>query len=189
MASTYSTSTSSNDAQTYVVTAVTVPFLRSTAGVWHIVWPDFLDAAKEWRKKIRDFRLDIPTSKELHGLKLASGRGRYIKGKYQFDRPKAGAAYRQILRLADFLPDASIITICARRGGNPLYGMTRLEAALHALFQRMRRQRVSRDTNGLVFFDEGHDEYRKFYRRAQVYLPTGSRVMGAGWGGGRVTAN
>jgi hypothetical protein len=178
----------SNDAQTYIVTAVAIPFLRATEGVWQIVWPDYLEAAKDWRNRVRD-QLDIPKAKELHGLKLASGRGRYLKGKYQFDRPKAGAVYRQILRHADFLPDASIITICSRRDGRPLYGMTRLEAALHALFQRMRRQCVSRATNGLVFFDEGHDEYRKLYRRAQIYLPTGSQVIGTGWGGGQSTAN
>jgi hypothetical protein len=152
----------SNDAQTYIVTAVAIPFLRATEGVWQIVWPDYLEAAKDWRNRVRD-QLDIPKAKELHGLKLASGRGRYMRGKYQFDRPKAGAVYRQILRLADFLPDASIITICSRRDGRPLYGMTRLEAALHALFQRMRRQCVGRTTNALVFFDEGHDEYRKLY--------------------------
>jgi hypothetical protein len=40
----------------------------------------------------------------------------------------------------------------------------------------------ARDTNGLVFFDEGHPEYRKLYRQAQVYLPTGSRF--GGWASG-----
>lgn len=178
----------SNDAQTYIVTAVAVPFLRATEGVWHIIWPDYLDAAKEWRRNIRD-ALDVPTAKELHGVKLASGRGRYIKGKYSFDRPKAGSAYRPILRFADFLPDASVITISSKRDGKPLFGMTRLEAALHALFQRMRSQCNARSTNGLVFFDEGHDEYRKLYRRAQVRLPTGSSITGVGWGDGQLSSN
>jgi hypothetical protein len=91
--------------------------------------------------------------------------------------------------LADFLPDASIITVRAQRGGRALYGATRLEAALHALFQRMRRQCEARRTNGLVFFDEGHEEYRKLYRRAQVRLPTGSAIAGAGWGAGQTTRN
>jgi hypothetical protein len=178
----------SNDSHIYVVTAATVPFLRETAGIWNIVWPDYLDAAKEWRRRVRD-ALDIPVSKELHGVKLASGRGRYLRGKYSFDRPKAGAAYREILRLADFLPDASIITVRAQRGGRALYGATRLEAALHALFQRMRSQCEARRTNGFVFFDEGHEEYRKLYRRAQRYLPTGSSIPGAGWGEGQTTRN
>jgi hypothetical protein len=178
----------SNDSQTYVVTAVAIPFLRRTEGVWHIVWPDYLDAAKEWRRQIRE-TLDIPVSKELHGVKLASGRGRYVKGKYQFDRPKAGSAYRQIWRFANFLPDESVISIVSKRSGRTLYVMTRLEAALHALFQRMRSQCNGRNANAFVFFDEGHEEYRRLYRRAQVYLPTGSQVIGAGWGGGQVTAN
>jgi hypothetical protein len=178
----------SNDSHIYVVTAVAVPFLRESAGIWNIVWPDYLQAAKEWRRRIRD-ALDIPVSKELHGVKLASGRGRYRRGKFSFDRPKAGAAYREILRLADFLPDASVITIRAQRGGRALYGATRLEASLHALFQRMRRQCEARYTNGFVFFDEGHEEYRKLYRRAQVFLPTGSSIQGAGWGAGQTTRN
>src|SRR5258708_4291192 len=100
----------SNDAQHYVMTAVAVPFLRSLDETWHIVWPDYLDAAKDWRRAVR-VGLQIPASKELHGLKLASGRGNYYKGKYQFDRPKAGAAYRRILELATFLPSDSVITV------------------------------------------------------------------------------
>src|ERR1700681_1395256 len=111
----------SNDSHIYVVTAVAVPFLRETAGIWNIVWPEYLDAAKEWRRRVRD-ALDVPVSKELHVVKLASGRGRYLQGKYSFDRPKAGAAYRQILQLADFLPNASVISVRAQRGGQPLYG-------------------------------------------------------------------
>jgi hypothetical protein len=171
----------SNDKQTYIITAVAVPFLRTTGKVWQIVWPDYLDGAKDWRKRIND-TVKIPKSKELHGVKLASGRGQFFKGKYQFDRPKAGSVYRQILSLVDFLPDGSVITVAAKRGGQALYGMTRLEAALHALFQRMRSQCNARDVNGLVFFDGGHDEYRKCYRRAQIFLPTGSQVAGRGMG-------
>jgi hypothetical protein len=62
-----------------------------------------------------------------------------------------------------------------------LYGNERLEAALYALFQRMRRQCNARDVNAFVFFDQGHPEYRKLYRQAQVYLPTGSML--GGWPG------
>jgi hypothetical protein len=167
----------SNDAQLYVMTAVAVPFIRSIDKTWHIVWPDYLDAAKDWRRTVGR-KLHIPTSKELHGLKLASGRGNYYKGKYPFDRPRAGAVYRQILALADFLPSESIITISAKRSGRPLFGLSRLEAALHALFQRMRRQCDDRNVNAIVFFDGGHAEYRKLYRKAQVYLLTGSNVPG-----------
>ena len=58
----------SNDKQTYIITAVAVPFLRTTGKVWQIVWPDYLDGAKDWRKRIND-TVKIPKSKELHGVK------------------------------------------------------------------------------------------------------------------------
>ena|SRR2546423_11470969 len=45
------------------------------------------------------------------------------------------------------------------------------------------------DTQMDVFFDEGHEEYRKLYRQAQVFLPTGSSIQGAGWGAGQTTRN
>src|ERR1700730_592718 len=114
----------SNDAQHYVMTAVAVPFLRPIDETWHIIWPDYLDAAKDWRRAVRT-GLQIPTSKELHGLKLASGRGNYYKGKYQFDRTNARARYRQILEVAGLLPNDSVITIAAKRGGRTLFGMSR----------------------------------------------------------------
>jgi hypothetical protein len=66
----------SNDGQFYVLTAVAVPFLRRLNGVWTIVWADHLEAAKRWRRQVR-LALDIPAAKELHGVKLASGRGYY----------------------------------------------------------------------------------------------------------------
>jgi hypothetical protein len=163
----------SNDLQTYVVTAIRVPFLRFIEGNWQITWPTALDAAKAWRRRVNQ-AVSIPPKKELHGVKLISGRGRYFKGKYAFDRPKASAVYREILRSVDCLSDASIMTVCSYRGGKNLFGHSRLEAAMYALFQRMRRQCHANNTNAITFFDEGHPEYRHLYRRAQVYLPTGS---------------
>lgn len=176
----------SNDGHLYVMTAIAIPFVRSTNGIWHIVWPDYLDAAKAWRKRIKT-TLQVPTNKELHGVKLASGRGNYLQGQYQFDRPRAGAVYRRILEMVDFVPEASIITVASYRGGRPLYGASRLEAALHALFQRMRKQCLERFANAIVFFDAGHPEYRKLYRKAQVYLPTGSAL--GSWHGGIFSKN
>jgi hypothetical protein len=169
----------SNDGQLYVITCVAVPFMRPADGGWNIVWADYLDRAKDRRRRIRR-TFDIPMSKELHGVKLASGRGNYIKGKFNFVRPKAGAVYRSILASVDFVPDASIMTACAPRSARTLYGRARLESALHALFQRMRLQCLARNVNALVFFDAGHPEYRKLYRQAQIYLPTGSmfRMLG-----------
>jgi hypothetical protein len=170
----------SDDKRSYVVTAVTIPFLRKIDNVWTITWPTHLDGAKQWRKRMkRDHRLGM--SRELHGTKLASGRGNYVDGRHNYDKPKANAVFRQILANMDFIPDASIITVAARRGAG-LFGKTRLEAALYALLQRMRMQCRARDTNAIVFFDEGHPEYRRLYRQAQVYLPTGSRF--GGWAGG-----
>lgn len=175
----------SHDNRIYVVSAVTVPFLRFVDDVWTITWQSHFEAAKEWRRRIRQTH-SIPTARELHGVKLASGRGRIKSGEYSFPRPKAGAVYRDVLSQIDFVPPGSILSAATIRGQN-LYGSARLEAALYALFQRMRRQCEARRTNGIVFFDEGHPEYRKLYRRAQVYLPTGSR-LGA-WGGSGTSKN
>jgi hypothetical protein len=41
----------------------------------------------------------------LHGVKLASERGNYRSGKWQFDRARASSVYRQILQAIDFVPD------------------------------------------------------------------------------------
>jgi len=62
-----------------------------------------------------------------------------------------------------------------------------LEVLLYALLQRMRTACNRSRRNGIVFFDEGHGEYRKLYRRARVFLPTGS--MFGGWRGGAQTQN
>lgn len=175
----------SHDNTQYVVTAVTVPFLRPGERNWEIVWEDYLEDAKSWRKWIRD-HLHIPRAKELHGSKLATGRGRYNQGKHTLSRPKAAEVYERILNEIDFLPLSSVISVCTPRR-RAMYGATKLELAMHALFQRMRSQCNSRRTNGIVFFDEGHPEYRKLYRRSQIYLPTGSRL--GGWSGGGFSQN
>jgi hypothetical protein len=73
----------SHDKNHYVATAVRIPFLRHVDGVWQISWPNHLERAKGWRKEIKE-RLHIPTAKELHGLKLASGRGHFLHGKVNF---------------------------------------------------------------------------------------------------------
>jgi hypothetical protein len=170
----------SHDGKHYVVTAICIPFLKAINGSWEIVWPDYLEAAKLWRKRIKE-NLHIPRSKELHGVKLASGRGQFLHGKYNFKHKQAGDAYHQILLNADFLPDSAVMSVSATRGKD-LFGHRRLEAAMYALFQRMRRKAFAEKTNAIVFFDQGHPEYRRLYRMAQVRLPTGS-VMGS-WEGG-----
>jgi hypothetical protein len=162
----------SHDGNHYVVTAVCIPFLRNVNDNWQIVWPTYLTSAKAWRKQIKD-GLNIPRSKELHGVKLASCRGQFLHGKYNFKFKQAAHAYREILGLLTFLPDNSIMSVCATKGQR-LYGYQRLEAAMYALFQRMRRKCIADRTNAITFFDQGHPEYRRLYRMAQVRLPTGS---------------
>jgi uncharacterized protein DUF3800 len=164
----------SHDGNHYVVTAVRIPFLRNIEGTWHIVWPSYLEGAKAWRKQIRDSS-HIPRSKELHGVKLASCRGQFLYGKYNFKYKQAASAYSDILKFASFLPDEGVTSVVATKGKN-LFGHQRLEAAMYALFQRMRRKSVADRTNAIAFFDQGHPEYRRLYRMAQVHLPTGSSI-------------
>lgn len=175
----------SHDRHIYVVTALAVPLIRPREGGMRIAWADQFRAFKEWRKAIAQ-HVQIPTSKELHGVKLASGRGNFFKGRHNFSKAKASSVYRQIMQSFEMIPDAVVMSTSASRGDS-IYGNERLENALHKLFQRMRLQCVARDTNAIVFFDEGHPEYRKLYRKAQVYLQTGSR-LGA-WNNGRSTQN
>jgi hypothetical protein len=163
----------SHDRNQYVVTAVAVPFLRQVEANWQIIWPDQLAAAKAWRRRIAD-ELKIPTRKELHATKLVGGRGNYLFGKRQIARANAAEVYGGILSRVNFLPEGSVITV-AGTPGPQMYGRDRLERVMYALFQRMRRQCVARDVNAMVFFDEGHPEYRTLYRQAMVHLMTGSR--------------
>jgi hypothetical protein len=177
----------SHDNRFYVITAVAIPFIRPNYGDgFNLAWSDHFDGAKRWRRRVKDAHT-IPTTKELHAAKLASGRGNFKLGKHNFDKAKATAIYRRILEDVDFIPDASVLSAAAKRGHRLLYGNNRLEAALYAVLQRLRRQCNDRDVNGMVFFDQGHAEYRKLYRQAQVFLPTGSR-LGA-WEPGKTSRN
>jgi hypothetical protein len=173
----------SHDRQHYVVSAICIPFLRNIDGIWQITWPNHLESAKAWRKFIRD-SLHIPTKKELHGVKLASGRGQFLHGKVNFKYKQAANAYQQILLNMHFIPDRGIMCASASRN-KYLYGHDRLEAAMYALFQRMRMKCIADHTNGITFFDQGHPEYRRLYRMAQTYLPTGSQL--GSWGDGHAT--
>jgi hypothetical protein len=175
----------SHDGNVYVVTAISVPLLRQVEGQWTFVWPNHFQGAQAWRKFGKD-HLDVPTSKELHAVKLASGRGNFRLGKHSFERPRACAVYRRFLESVDFLPARSIMSVAAYRTSY-LYGGERLDAAMHALFQRMRRKCEGARTNALTFFDQGHPEYRKLYRKAQKYLPTGSKI--GSWQSGAATRN
>ncbi len=175
----------SGDRDVFVMTAVAIPFLRKVDGTWTLVWEDHFENIRDWRRRMSR-RHRIPVKKELHGNKLASGRGRYFMGKHQFPRPRAVSVYRSILGDLGFLPDGSITTVVGDRNAK-LYGHTKLEAVLLALFQRMQRTCVATNRQGMVFFDQGHGEYRTLYRKARRYLPTGS-AYGA-WSDGRRSRN
>jgi hypothetical protein len=176
----------SHDSHLYVVTAVAIPFLRNVNGAWHIVWGDCHEAAKAFRREVKQ-QLTIPTTEELHAQQLIRGRGKLKHGKWNFKWWEAVRAYTTILGLLDdFIPESSVMSVSGTCEGK-LYGSERLEMVLHGLFQRMRRQSHGRQVNAFVFFDEGHPEYRRFYRRARVYLPTGS-ARGL-WDSGEKTMN
>lgn len=163
----------SHDRTLFTVTAIAVSFLRQVEGVWQITWPAHLASAKEWRARLSR-ELKIPVNKELHGTKLANGRGQYVYGSRQIPANDVGRYYERILSSVDFLPPESVITVSGTRGPE-MYGNARLQRVMYALFQRMRRQCEARRVNAMVFFDEGHPEYRTLYRRAMKHLPTGSR--------------
>ena len=173
------------DASTFVISAITIPFLRQVDGTWTVVWEDQFANIRDWRRRASK-NLKLPVRKELKGQKLLSGRGHYKLGKHQFTHDEAMGVYRSLLSDIGFLPDLSIITVVGNRDSK-LYGHSRLEALVIALFQRMRMACVRSERIGLVFFDEGHGEYRKLYRKARVYLPTGSNR--GDWGKGAASKN
>jgi hypothetical protein len=168
------------DTDTFVMSAVAVPFIRRVDDNWSIVWNDHFDQMREWKRNLwHDY--EIPVQKELKGGKLASGRGRYLRGKHQLQRPEASTVYRAALSSLGFIQSLGIITVVGSYNSN-LYGHSRLEAVLYALLQRMRTACKKTQKVGMVFFDEGHGEYRKLYRKALVHLPTGSNR--GDWGDG-----
>lgn len=171
----------------FIVTAVTVPLLRPTDdGRWRFVWEEYLDRYRDFRRDLRDVH-KVSVRKELHASQLVSGRGAYLLNKQRLGRRAAAGIYRWILqRLDQFLPENSVITVTADPGSS-LYGATRLEACLHALFQRMQRASQANRTNAMTFFDEGHAENLAIYRKARVYLPTGSML--GGWRSGSLSKN
>lgn len=163
----------STDPKFMSASAIAIPLLRKGETGWRWEWEDYLDRVKQFRRSLSKTH-KIPAKKELHAVKLASGRGRYRGGRQQFGRGASARVYRSILSALHFLPPMSVITVI----GSPqsqLYGHTKLEALMYALFQRMQRASSHHNRNGMVFFDEGHGEYRKLYRKARKFLPTGSQ--------------
>lgn len=162
----------SHDATSYVVTAIAVPFMRPIDGKFHLVWDDYRERSAKWRSSISQ-QCKIPVSKELHGSHLAKRRGNYKFGNRQLTQEEVDLSYSFCLSQMDFLPDGSVMSVCGGRG-QKMYDSERLLRVMHALFQRMRLQCRSRKVNAMTFFDEGHDEYRSLYRKAQRHLLSGS---------------
>lgn len=175
----------SDDKQRYVISCVGVPTLGATVGGPPIAWNDYFAAAKAWRRDLKA-QYNIPVGKELKGSKLATGRNSYDGGKGRLHGARAVEAYRFALHQLDFLPPGSIFSVTCERQYR-LYGHTRLEAVLYAMFQRIQKKCENDRLAALLFFDEGHAEYRRLYRRACVHLPTGSN-QGA-WANGGSSKN
>ena len=160
------------DKDFYAMTAIAIPFLRFTPSGAQIVWNDYFEKARQLRKDMRA-KYDLSTQKELKGSKLLSGHGNFKVGNRGYTRQDAFQVYTDILQGLSFLPENSVISVVST-GTSHLYGYKNLLAALYALLQRMRKSCLNSQRIGMIFFDEGHNEYRKLYRRAQKYLPTGS---------------
>lgn len=177
----------SDDKSRFVIACITIPTLSisgpssgPTGATVSDDWDRYYKAAKEWRAGLkRDF--NIPVGKELKGSKLATGRNQYDEGKRALYGTRAIQAYKAALARLDFLPPSSAFSVCASRSYR-MYGHRKLEASLHALLQRLEKQAKSQDALYQLFFDEGHNEYRRLYRKACVHLPTGSAL--GGWPGG-----
>lgn len=175
----------SSDADYFAMSAISVPLIRKVDGAGHIVWQDHLNAAQQLRRDLRKIH-KIPARKELHAVSLAAGRGRYRDGKVNFTKMAGCGVYRWILSRLGILQEASIISVVGSKASN-LYGHTKLEALMYALFQRMQRASSATQRNGMVFFDNGHGEYRTLYRKALVHLPTGSKF--GSWDAGTASKN
>lgn len=167
------------------MSAVCIPFLRDIDGVWTFVWENYHDKAYSWRTHLKN-HYQVRPDKELHGNELASARGRFKLGKQRFNHQEARIVYKAALQSLTFLPDASVMTV-ASQPNSELFGNTRLEASLYGLLQRLRTKFEREHKNGLIFFDDGHDEYRLLYRKARVTLETGS-AFGV-WNDGSRTKN
>ena len=103
----------------------------------------------------------------------------YHKSGRNLDPTESFSAYSDAISSISFLPPASVMTVAARDESS-LFGWRGIEAAFMTLMQRIRSHCDDRgeNRNGMLFFDEGHDEYVRYFRRACTYLPTGS-VSGA----------
>lgn len=162
----------------FVFSYLTIPLLRERSILlrlkrWEFVWDKFLEDYRKFRRLLRDTH-GIPIRQELHAFKLVAGRGRYGRRRGVLGKRQGCIVFRWMLQHLDmFLPPESIVTVVGTQADG-FYGLRGPNACLLALFQWMQRQCKSNDVNGLTFFDQGHPEYVRAYRKARRYLPTGS---------------
>lgn len=162
----------------HIITAIRVPFIRQTDGRWIIEWGNYLDQAKDWRRKL-SAKHSIFFNKEIHATKFLMCKDLYHRSGRNLDPAEAFAAYTNAMETLSFLPSASVMTVAAKDRSN-LFTWKGIEAAFMALMQRLRSHcdEGLEKRNAMLFFDDGHDEYVKWFRRACVHLPTGSSIGG-----------
>jgi len=169
----------SDDKFIYTIACVAIPSLTRPGLLSRdlaVEWDRYLNAAKAWRRQLRE-RFGVPIAKELKGSSIATGRNSYGTDGGRIQGREAFELYSTALSTLNFLRNGSIFSVFATRGFE-LYGHRKTEAALYALFRRMQKHCQGWRCNALVFFDEGHEEYRRLFRKACVYLPTGSKLGG-----------
>lgn len=175
----------SDNKQFYAIACINIPTATFKAGGSSVEWQSYYDSTVTWRRELKA-AFNVPINKELKGSKIATGRNFYDGGRGRIHGRRAFQLYSFALEALHFLPDASVFSVISERGYQ-LFGHTRLEATLYALFQRMQSQCRAKDQVSLIFFDEGHMEYRRMFRRACTHLPTGS--MQGEWSEGAATKN
>lgn len=160
----------------FIMASVRIPVLRSVGGVAKIVWPEYYEKATAWRRELSK-KHGLKFREELHGAHMLTGKALIHKANRILGKEESVTVYRDALTTLTFLPDSSVMAAASTSVSN-LMGQTKMTATMTALLQRIRRQSDAENLCGLVFFDEGHDEYFHAFRKAQKYLPVGSQRGG-----------
>lgn len=172
----------SASADTFVMASVRIPLLRPDSdGQWWIAWPHYYEAARAWRRDL-SAQHSLKVRPEIHSSDFLAGKGKMHASGRALSKAEAADAFRYALGQLGFLDNASVITAFAT-SRSALFGQTKMGATLTGLLQRLERQTSKEDRAAMTFFDEGHREYWKIYRRSQAYMPVGSSL--GGWGTGK----
>lgn len=164
----------------FVMASVRVPMVRARDDRFWVVWPEYHELAQEWRRSLsRDHHIKFRP--ELHSSDLLAGKGLLHKSGRTLHKDEAAALFASALQRLNFLPEASILVSSATQNSS-LFGEVKMQAALLAMLQRLGTQTAHEQTGGMVFFDEGHAEYSKLYRKSLAYMPVGSSR--GGWADG-----